>query len=215
MINFDINDKRKIIISIVITLVFLISFGIYLYLNRDIMDEYNFNEIILADSENEINEVNDEENNIEEQEEEIVVHVTGEVKKEGIVYLKQGSRVVDAIEQAGGETSEADLSQINLAYVLSDGQKIYVPSKNEEISEYITEGSTGISTSAEEASGKININTADEATLDSLPGIGPSTAQKIINYREENGKFNSIEEIKNVSGIGDSKYEEIKDKITV
>ena len=75
-----------------------------------------------------------------DKEEQIIVHVTGEVKKEGIVYLEKGARVIDAIEKAGGETKEADLSQINLAYELQDGQKIYVPNKEEKISEYITGG---------------------------------------------------------------------------
>ena len=159
-------------------------------------------------------------------EETIVVHITGEVKKEGVIYLKRGARIVDAIKEAGGETKEADLSQVNLAYELQDGQKIYIPNKNEKISQYIigkngetmndNSANTGNeSTSYNKEEAKVNINTASQAELDSLPGIGPALAQRIIDFRVENGNFNSIEDIQNVKGIGDSKYEDIKDKIVV
>src|SRR5699024_8534870 len=133
----------------------------------------------------------------------------GEVKKEGIVYLEASSRIVDAIKEAGGATKEADLSQINLAYELQDGQKIYIPNKNEKISEYITMSSgnnviieeNNSSAETERKENKVNINTANVNELDNLPGIGPSLAQRIIEYREENGNFKSIEELQNVKGI--------------
>ena len=162
----------------------------------------------------------DNTNQVTEEVVEIAVHITGEVKKQGLIYLKEGSRVADAIEKAGGETKNADLSQINLAYVLQDGQKIYVPNKNEKISQYIT-GNSGNNGTEEnnninsKEDKKVNINTANQSELDSLPGIGPSIAQKIIDYREENGNFKTIEELQNVKGIGDAKYEEIKDRVTV
>ena len=171
---------------------------------------------------NEIEEVSE----TAEIEEKIVVHITGAVKKEGVIYLKKGARIVDAIKEAGGETKEADLSQVNLAYELQDGQKIYIPNKNEKVSQYIisTNGETidsngantgNESTSTSKEGAKVNINTATQNELDGLPGIGPALAQRIIDFREENGNFKSIEDIQNVKGIGDSKFDEIRDKIVV
>ena len=227
------KDKKKIIIIIVVILILFIAYLIYENINKP-SSEIDFN-TLLDGAENE--EAQDKSENIVENdqsktnetaniEETIVVHITGEVKKEGVIYLKKGARIVDAIKQAGGETKEADLSQVNLAYELQDGQKIYIPNKNEKISQYIigingetmndSSASTGSeSTSYNKEGTKVNINTANQSELDSLPGIGPALAQRIIDFREENGNFNSIEDIQNVKGIGDSKYEDIKDKIVV
>ncbi len=154
----------------------------------------------------------------------LVVHVSGAVNKEDVIELKVGSRISDAIEKVGGLREDADVERINLAYLLEDGMKIHIPTKqerqdtNEE--EYITT-SSGISNSNEAdeqqqtKSTKININTATQTQLETLPGIGPSTASKIITYREEKGKFKSIDEIKEVSGIGEAKFTRIKEFITV
>lgn len=208
-----IENKRKVIITVVILLIIGILFTVYLFMNNDTYEEINFNEIF-----EEYNNITNEsiENDETEQEIEIAVHVTGEVKNQGLIYVKQGARVADAIEKAGGETSEADLSQINLAYILEDGQKIYIPNKNEKISQYITKNNgNNENNNTDKEDKKVNINTASQSELDELPGIGPSTAQKIIEYREENGNFEKIEDVQNVKGIGDAKFEEIKDKITV
>lgn len=227
------KDKKKKIIIVVVILILFIAYLIYENINKS-SSEIDFN-TLLDGAENE--EAQDKSENIVENdqsktnetaniEETIVVHITGEVKKEGVIYLKKGARTVDAIKQAGGETKEADLSQVNLAYELQDGQKIYIPNKNEKISQYIigingetmndSSASTGSeSTSYNKEGTKVNINTANQSELDSLPGIGPALAQRIIDFREENGNFNSIEDIQNVKGIGDSKYEDIKDKIVV
>jgi competence protein ComEA len=107
---------------------------------------------------------------------------------------------------------EADTGTINQAEILSDGQKIYIPTKQEMIS-----GNSGgnFAGSITRQSGLININTADSAALQEIPGVGPATAEKIISYRNENGKFNTIEDIKSVSGIGDKTFEKMKKKITV
>lgn len=180
------------------------------------------NEVI--EGSEEIEEVENEtnnENNIDEENEvleEIVVHVTGEVNKPGIVVLKSNSRIADAINKAGGATKEADLNQINLAYILEDGQKIYIPNKNEKIDEdeYITEGNgNNIGNNSQKEGEKVNINEAMQTELEELPGIGPSLASRIIEYREQNGDFKKIEELQNVKGIGDAKYDDIKDKVTV
>ena len=180
------------------------------------------NEVIEGSEETEEveNETNNENNIDEENEvlEEIVVHVTGEVNKPGIVVLKSNSRIADAINEAGGATKEADLNQINLAYILEDGQKIYIPNKNEKIDEdeYITEGNrNNIGNNNSKEGEKVNINEAMQTELEELPGIGPSLASRIIEYREQNGDFKKIEELQNVKGIGDAKYNDIKDKVTV
>ena len=152
----------------------------------------------------------------------IIVHITGEVKNTGILVLKEEARIADAIESAGGATEEADLNKINLAYTLKDGQKIYIPNKeDEENIAYITEGS-GNNVSVENGDEsemkekiKININTASQAELEELPGIGEAIASRIIEHREENGRFNKIEDLLNVKGIGDAKFAEIKEYVVV
>lgn len=223
----NLDNKKKIIISVVLIIILVVAFVIYTLMDYSSYNELDLeNEILKQNTQNsvenvETNDVNSSTNEIEE--EKIAVHITGEVKKEGIIYLNKGARIVDAIEEAGGETKEADLSQVNLAYELQDGQKIYIPNKNEKISEYITENSGNNvviegneSQGYEEGgNGKVNINTANQTELESLPGIGPALAQRIIEYREENGEFRSIEELQNVKGIGDSKYANIKDNVTV
>lgn len=157
----------------------------------------------------------------------MLVHITGEVKNWGVIELPEGSRVIDAVNKAGGFTDSADIEKVNLAYELSDGVKVYIPSKNEDeigdttTQEYITADSGnnvitgGNDMKKETKSELVNINKATQTELETLPGIGPSTALKIISYRNENGSFSSIEDIKNVNGIGDSKYESIRELICV
>ena len=166
--------------------------------------------------------------------EKIYVYLTGEVNNPGVFVLPYGSRISDAIDYAGGVTQNADIMKVNLVYMLQDGMKVNIPSskelKNNPNFEYITmssgdekndaniRSSLSTSDSKNESAFKIsnvNINTATQTELETLPGIGPSLALKIINYRNENGKFKSIEELKNVSGIGDNKYDEIKKYIYV
>lgn len=169
---------------------------------------------------------NREENLEKIEEETIIVHITGEVKNWGVIELPQGSRIIDAVNKAGGFTDDADVETVNLAYVLSDGIKVYIPSKNEDemgdftTEEYITADSgdnviTGGERMEENKNELVNINKATQTELETLPGIGPSTALKIISYRNENGAFSSIEDIKNVNGIGNSKFESIRDLICV
>lgn len=223
----NLENKKKIIISVILIIILITAFLIYIFITNEEYSSMDLETIAVEKSENIVE--NEEKNALEnannnqvtEDKEEIAVHITGEVKKQGIIYLEKGSRVADAIKKAGGETKNADLSQINLAYILQDGQKIYVPNKNEEISQYITEKSGNNDTEENTTSNsnkedkKVNINTANQSELDQLPGIGPSIAQKIIEYREENGNFKNIQELQNVKGIGNAKYEEIKDNVTV
>jgi len=161
---------------------------------------------------------------------EVTVHVFGAVAKPGVYKVSQGARVIDAINMAG-PTGEADLDSIKLAAKVTDGQDISVPSKAD-LDPAAVEVTPGTSTStgtgrnvftapagaksgAAAANGLVNINTAGQSELDTLPGIGPALAQRIIQYREANGAFQSIEDLKNVSGIGDKNFENMKDKITV
>jgi len=155
-----------------------------------------------------------QENKDEETEESanITVYVCGNVRNVKNVTLPKESRVADAIKLAGGVTENAELNEINMAQKLSDEDMVYVPKKGE-IIEAGNKSST-VSPSPTKK-GKLNINKASAQQLDTLPGVGPSIAQKIIEYRSSRGGFKSIEELNNVSGIGKEKYKDVKDLITV
>ena len=179
-----------------------------------------------------------EENETKEQEKvditkKIMVYITGEVKNPGIYELEENSRIKDVIEKAGGLKETADITDINLATILQDEDKITIPTKDKTMEEKQnteriqsnkqskttekSQNTTSISTNTtgKNQNTKVNINTATQTELETLPGIGPSTASKIVSYRKENGKFKSIEEIKKVNGIGESKYKKIKELIKV
>ena len=198
------NEKKTLLITIIIGVIILIIISIYVLTK---IDEYNYEE-------NNYEEYFAEEENIikEEAKKVIVVHIIGEINKPGIVELEEGARVIDAIKKAGGTTEKADLAQINLAYILKDGQKIYIPN-TEDNDKKIEYNTANIENNIKEE--KININTADEDELQRLPGVGASTAAKIIKYREENGSFRKIEDIQNVKGIGEAKYNDLKEQIEV
>ncbi|MBQ9658038.1 MAG: helix-hairpin-helix domain-containing protein [Clostridia bacterium] len=244
------NGKNKIIIIVVLVVVASLAYYFY-FTNSKMYEEFenieNTKELISYE------ETLSSENDTKENEEisykkTVIVHITGSVKNWGIVELPENSRIMDAVEAAGGFTEDADTSKVNLAYVIEDGMKITIPSKNENtetVSENIN-ATSNTSTNSEKtgsidesvayvstesgifvenevqkshitANKKIlvNINSATQTDLESLPGIGPSTAIKIINYRNENGKFKSIEDLKNVSGIGEAKFNNIKEYICV
>lgn len=191
----NISTKMKIVIAVVVVII-ATTVGIYMYKQTQ---------------ENTVSYYGNEEQSEETHISQITVHITGAINNPGVVVLEEGARIVDALEAAGGETEEADVNRLNLAYVLEDGEKLYIPSKNEEEQEYITQGKDNMS----EGQSKININSAQIEELITLPGVGEATANKIIEYRKENGKFQKIEDLKNVPGIGDSKFENIKMLIKV
>jgi len=143
----------------------------------------------------------------------IVVHVTGAVPRPGVYALPEGARVQDAISASGGFLAEADKEFINLARVLDDGEMLDIP-YTAGFSPVVPTPVENVITSGSDTD-LININTASSFELDTLPGIVPTTAGKIIAYREENGPFLAPEDIINVSGIGPGTYERIKDLITV
>lgn len=234
---YEFNKKQKVIIVIIGSMI-IIAFLYYIYTKED-------NMVISTEETAEKNLVGNTVENLEENEEttkentnKIIVHVSGAVNKEGIVELEENSRISDAISKAEGLKENADTKKINLAYKLEDGMKIYIPTIEESMnqneqnqnesqslmdqtSQYITSSSEIIQdgqtngTSETKTNEKININTATQTELETLPGIGPSTSLKIVNYRKENGNFKTIEDIKEVSGIGEVKYENIKDLICV
>lgn len=200
------NLKKIIILGVV----FL---GIVIYIIYKTISNKEYDEIYYDEFRN-----IEQHEKVQEEKKSIFLHITGEVKNPGIIKIDVNSRVADAIEAAGGVTDNANLDKINLAYVLSDGQKLYIPSiYDEEKKEIITEeiGEKIIEEFSIKQNSKININTATQTELETLTGIGPSTAIKIINYRKENGKFKHLEEIKNVPGIGENKFQLIKDEICV
>lgn len=151
----------------------------------------------------------------------IMVDISGEIITPGVVKLPEGSRIIDAITAAGGKTEDADLSKVNLAYILDDGVQLYIPRYNEKLEKEIVQTEQGvgiiqegINTTSKKDS-KVNINTANKEKLATLPGIGEGTAEKIIEYRSKTGKFKTIDEIKKIPGIGESKFKSLKDKITI
>lgn len=209
MLNFN-----KKLIFILLIIIVLIGGVIYYFSIEENNEDYLFLEENFINEQSENIQVEQKEI-VEEQE--IVIHITGEVVNCGIVKLKENSRIIDAIEAAGGATEDADLSKINLAFVLSDAQKIYIPSINdEEEKQIVTQGSgEEISIENEKLKQNVNINTASTEELQKLPGIGEAIASRIISYRNLNGKFQKIEDLKNVSGIGEAKFNNIKEYICV
>lgn len=145
---------------------------------------------------------------------EIVVDVKGAVKQPGIYRLPPNSRVYEAIEAAGGTTDEADTDQLNLADFLVDGMAVIVPREGDATTDMV-QMAGGTSGGSNSGTGKVNINRASEAELQTLSGIGPAKAAAIVQDREENGPFQSVEDLTRVSGIGDKTLENIKDDITV
>lgn len=190
---------------------FLIAVGIYMTISyistgkEELIkncDEEIYEEVVS-------NDINEEENKNE-----IVVEIKGAVKSPNVYWLTEGSIIGDLIEKAGGLTESADIAGVNRAEQLKNHQLVIVPDKNN-----VENNNENVNILRSQNNNLrndiVNINTADEKELDTLPGVGPAKAQDIISYREENGAFKSIEDIKNVKGIGESSYEKLKDKITV
>lgn len=202
MKNFD---KKLLIIFIFLFIIICIS--IYFFTKDDQVETVFQNEFYISPNSTENQNTTAE----------IIVHIDGEVVKPGIVSLPTEARITDAISAAGGLTELADTSKINLAYSLQDGQKVYIPSINDTQVETYIQNDAGDNVIVQDSSSSslININSASQSELDSLPGIGPSTASKIIDYRNKNGDFKNIEDLMNVSGIGEAKFNNIRDYICI
>ena len=149
-------------------------------------------------------------------EEPLTVYVTGAVNRPGIVDVPMESRVADAVNACGGALPTADMEAVNMAQKLKDGQQVRIPEKNmAQPQETVPVGGAGDGKASSHPDQLVNINTADEKTLDSLPGIGPAMAKRIIEYRNTEGMFQSTEDLKKIKGIGAAKYEKLKDRVTV
>lgn len=197
-----ITKREKMIVALImlIVLVFFISKKKSKE-NINLSDSNNINQVINIEN-NEILEVENDNSN-----EEIYVHICGRVKNPGLIKLSSNSRVIDAVEASGGVFEDADLDKINLAKKLKDEERIYIP-KIEDKTNLVNIDDENLE------GGQININTAEKSELETLPGIGPKMAEKIIEYRQKED-FSSIDDIKGVSGIGDKKFEEIKKLICI
>lgn len=245
---------EKIVILIIVTIITItIGYkvlgsndkkGIEIEDNLVLLEEQNEDEKeIFTDNSSKHDEKDESTTQVNEQDNEpqthVVVHITGEVSSPGVVKLENGSRVVDAIKKSGGLLPSADESNINLAQKLFDEDKIMIPrigetlelglssaetqesgqsnvknSVQKETQEVVTsKNNDNINNSTNTSGGGVNINIASQEELKTLPGIGDVTAQKIIDYREST-QFESIEDIKNVSGIGEKKFEAIQSMIT-
>ena len=235
MENFK-KYKNLYIIAGVVVIVICVIVCYFLDSNTN-SNSYSFINSNETSFENEINTNDVPESKNDKQEQNILyIHITGEVVNPGVVQANEGDRIKDIIEKAGGVTELADLSNVNLAYSVEDGQKINIPSVNNtdsqaiehiNVDKYTTENkSTYITKDSGNAvvdggnlknskCNKVNINEAMQTELETLDGIGPSTAAKIIEYRKQNGNFKSIEEIKNISGVGEAKFSRIKDNIDI
>lgn len=151
------------------------------------------------------------------QPENIMVDVKGQVTRPGVYQSNTGERVIDVIGRAGGLTKQADQTQVNFAEHVEDEMVIYIPGKGVEGSTLpAATGSVGpVLSGTEQKQGKININKADEQELQNLPGIGPAKAAAITEFRNTSGPFKTIDDLKNISGIGDKTFEKLKDLIVV
>ena len=227
----NIFKNKKNIKIICIILLILIVILIYVYTNKEeIGANYinntnnDFEELI----ENGSKEKNSNKNNSKKEDEyikeekinRIIVHITGEVRKKGVVELEEGNRIIDAINKAGGATEKADLESVNLATKVEDGMQIRIPSKEEKITLKDEIKSQNSEKNTKEINNKeliekIDINTATKKEFEKLPGIGDEMASRIIEYRNKNGKFSKISDLKNIKGIGDSKFNNIKEYIMV
>ena len=209
-------DRKNV--TIIIFIIIVIGIVYYIYSNYFYESTQDFETTLENENKVEVESNNEKDKNKENN---MVVHISGAVLNEGVIELKEGSRITDAIEKAGGLKDDACIKDINLAEVLDDGVKINIPTieeynKNKEnngeeksnnagqTDNKTTSKKNNISQSDNKSTGqnnnkKVNINTATQSELETLPGIGASTALKIINYRKENGKFKSIEDIKKVS----------------
>jgi competence protein ComEA len=208
MFNFSNQEKITIILLLI---VIVVGVGIVLYKNINSEDNFVINRA---------SDISENNPAIQIEIPPLIIHIAGAVKNPGVYQLESTDRIVDAVKIAGGATEEANLDLINLASLLKDGQKIIVPFKTySETGEEINTNTYNYVSSAYSSSGstsaKININTANANMLQNLPGIGPVLSERIIEYRNQNGLFGVIDDIMDVSGIAEKKYEGIKDQICV
>lgn len=220
--------KHRVLIQLLIGVLF-ITFTIFVYMAKESKQE---TDIISLNEEVGVTQTKplegdptlsqEELNSVEKT---IVVDISGEVKTPSVYTLPEGSRIYQGIEAAGGLRESADTRNTNLAAPLSDGMKLYIPSKDEvneqekktgeKPGSFYIGGNTALTPISEEKESTVNINTANSDELQQLSGVGPATAEKILTYRKDYGPFKTTEDLMNVSGIGEKTFEKLKDYISV
>lgn len=204
------KNKEKLFVVIIFALLTSNIFLIGKSLNeKDQAEAELMNQFLLEEDKKEIEE--EKIDNLEDFPSEIMVHIGGAVANPGVYKVSNKERIYDVLKLAGGATSDADLNPINLAKKLQDEEKIYIPYKGESENAVVFSSNQSFNNTKEII---VNINTADKQELMTLPGIGDKTADSIIQYRSEN-KFNAIEDIMDVSGIGEKKFQKIEKLIRV
>ncbi|MBM7556219.1 helix-hairpin-helix domain-containing protein [Halanaerobacter jeridensis] len=193
------QSRRDNLLIVVLIIIILLAAGNIFY--QRFNSEQDEIKVQAKTQVNSNHEIENKKSNFNQKKEEIVVHLGGEVLKPGVYYCAADSRLYKILKKAGGPTNKADLNAINLAIKVRDGQKIIIPSLTK-------------SNSSQGPNAKININTAKQSQLEEINGVGPATAKKIINYRQDNGRFKSIDSLTEVSGIGPKTLEKVKEKIT-
>jgi competence protein ComEA len=204
----------------VIAAVLLVIGGYYFYNNNSVTPASTQPAGMVEQLQNNEEKTNEEEEEKFESKQEpevIMVDIKGQVKMPGVYKADEGERIIDLISRAGGLTELADQTQVNFAEHVVDAMVIYIPAKGEEGSATGSTGGPSVAAAGgtSQSQGKINLNKADETELQNLPGIGPAKAAAIIEYRSSSGPFKAVEDLKNVSGIGDKTFEKLKDLIVV
>lgn len=218
------ENKDKTIKLLIITII-LVTASIVFFSKGD-------DGISISEGKSENNEVasSKSEKNKETSSDIVICDVSGAVKNPKVVELKKGARISDAIDSAGGLTSKADITNINRAAVVNDGDKILIPEAGQQTQPADTapnntsdpasgssDNSSSVSSnsSTNASNGKINLNTADSQALQQISGIGPVTAEKIISYRQEKGSFTKIEQLMEINGIGEKTFEKMKNQVSI
>ena len=220
----DLKNKKIIGLAIITIIIFIVSIFLYKQKSSNAFKEEYMTEIFEEESNDnmEYTETLEEDTTIINEDSidrnKIIVEIKGEVAKPDVYQLEEGSIIKDLIDMAGGVTEEADLSRINRAEELLNHELIIIGNINDETESSVVQNNSTYSSNgnnSDKVSRLININTADLEQLKEITGIGNIKAQSIIDYREANGGFKSLEELKNVDGIGDKTFEKIKEQITL
>ncbi|MEQ7221209.1 helix-hairpin-helix domain-containing protein [Vagococcus fluvialis] len=202
--------KEKIIISVVILVISIIGLKLFLLKNAAKVDQ--FEEVVLTDTTDLIAETEKENNDVVK----MYVDIKGAVKLPGMYEVTSDMRVLNVIDMAGGLKETADDSQVNFSQRIEDQMVIYIPVEGEELSETAIAGTNSNTANiSKDEDGKVNLNQATKEELMTLSGVGEKKAEKIIEYREENGSFKTIEDLKNVNGFGEKSFESLEKYISI
>lgn len=214
------GHKRVAVAAVIVLVLAVVASCVWLQNQQSFSLDYAHGEVVTSE-EPEIEKAEAAPAAEEEKPAAAVVHVDGAVATPGVYELDASARINDAVQAAGGLTEQADTSTLNLAEQLSDGQKIHVPAQGEEppaVAEQTSgagEAPAAVATTGAVQGGLLNINKATVEEFDALPGVGPSTAEAIVEDRKNNGPFASVEDLMRVSGIGQKKFEKLQGKICV